>query len=188
MPGVWVAGNVADIRAQVITSAAAGLNAGGGDQRRPHRRGHPDAVAAYRHRVRTMFEEPAWEERYRSRPSVWSGRPNPQLVAEVTGLAPARALDVGSGEGADAVWLAERGWQVTAVDISTTALEPGRRARRGRRRSATASTGPTPTYAASRPPRARTTWCPRSSCTCPAEPAGAVRAGWPRRWHPAASC
>jgi SAM-dependent methyltransferase len=34
-----------------------------------------------------------------------------------------RALDVGCGEGADAVWLAERGWQVTAVDISTTALE-----------------------------------------------------------------
>ena len=56
-------------------------------------------------------------------PTVWSGRPNPQLVAEVTGLPPGRALDVGSGEGADAVWLAERGWQVTAVDISTTALE-----------------------------------------------------------------
>ena len=55
--------------------------------------------------------------------AVWSGRPNPQLVAEVAGLAPGRALDVGSGEGADAVWLAERGWQVTAVDISTTALD-----------------------------------------------------------------
>ena len=70
-----------------------------------------------------MFEEPAWEERYRARPAVWSGRPNPQLVAEAAELAPGRALDVGSGEGADAIWLAERGWQVTAVDISTTALE-----------------------------------------------------------------
>ena len=46
-----------------------------------------------------------------------------QLVAEATGLTPGRALDVGCGEGADAIWLAERGWQVTAVDISTTALE-----------------------------------------------------------------
>ncbi|WP_455565538.1 SAM-dependent methyltransferase [Micromonospora parva] len=79
-------------------------------------------MAAYRQLVATTFEEPAWEERYQSRPSVWSGRPNPQLVAEVTDLTPGRALDVGSGEGADAVWLAARGWQVTAVDISSTAL------------------------------------------------------------------
>lgn len=70
-----------------------------------------------------MFTEQAWEERYRSRPAVWSGRPNPQLVAEAEGLKPGRALDVGCGEGADAVWLAGRGWDVTAVDISTVALE-----------------------------------------------------------------
>jgi SAM-dependent methyltransferase len=70
-----------------------------------------------------MFDEAAWEERYRAKPAVWSGRPNPQLVAEAAGLTPGRALDVGCGEGADAIWLAERGWQVTAVDIATTALE-----------------------------------------------------------------
>ena len=64
-----------------------------------------------------------WDERYRSSTSVWSGEPNPQLVAEVAGLAPGRALDVGSGEGADAIWLAERGWRVTALDISKVALE-----------------------------------------------------------------
>jgi SAM-dependent methyltransferase len=64
-----------------------------------------------------------WNERYRSSSSVWSGEPNPQLVAEVSPLPPGRALDVGSGEGADAIWLAERGWRVTAVDISTVALE-----------------------------------------------------------------
>src|SRR5205814_628062 len=81
------------------------------------------AVDAYRHRLSTMFEEAAWEERYRTQPKIWSGRPNPQLVAEATGLTPGRALDVGCGEGADAVWLAQRGWTVTAVDISTTALE-----------------------------------------------------------------
>ena len=69
-----------------------------------------------------MFDQAAWEERYRANPQVWSGRPNPQLVAEAAQLTPGRALDVGSGEGADAIWLAERGWTVTAVDISTTAL------------------------------------------------------------------
>ncbi|MEU2940725.1 class I SAM-dependent methyltransferase [Nocardiopsis alba] len=64
-----------------------------------------------------------WNERYRSQDRIWSGRPNRHLVAEVEGLAPGRALDVGSGEGADALWLAERGWEVTAIDISTVALE-----------------------------------------------------------------
>jgi len=64
-----------------------------------------------------------WNERYRSAPALWSGEPNPQLVDEVSGLRPGRALDVGCGEGADAVWLARRGWQVTGVDISTVAVE-----------------------------------------------------------------
>ena len=81
-----------------------------------------DAVAAYRELQRTHFEQDAWEERYRARPALWSGRPNPQLVAEAAALAPGRALDVGSGEGADAIWLAERGWRVTGTDISTVAL------------------------------------------------------------------
>jgi len=123
VPGVWVAGNVADVRAQVIAAAAAGLNAAAAINADLIAQETRDAVDAYRHSVRTMFEETAWEERYRARPAVWSGDPNPQLTAEVAGLAPGRALDVGSGEGADAVWLAERGWQVTAADISATALE-----------------------------------------------------------------
>ncbi|MFF5180118.1 FAD-dependent oxidoreductase [Micromonospora sp. NPDC000316] len=122
VPGVWVAGNVADIRGQVITSAANGLMTGAAINADLIAEETRDAVTAYRHTVATAFEEPAWEERYLSRPAVWSGRPNPQLVTEAADLTPGRALDVGSGEGADAVWLAERGWQVTAVDISTTAL------------------------------------------------------------------
>jgi SAM-dependent methyltransferase len=69
------------------------------------------------------FDEASWEERYGSSDRIWSGRPNPQLVTEVSGLAPGTALDVGSGEGADAIWLASRGWRVTAVDFSTTALK-----------------------------------------------------------------
>ena len=67
-----------------------------------------------------------WDERYRSRDVLWSGEPNEQLIAEVSGIAPGTALDVGCGEGADAIWLAERGWHVTATDISAVALERGR--------------------------------------------------------------
>ena len=64
-----------------------------------------------------------WEEMYRSRDQVFSGAPNGVLVTEVGDLPPGQALDVGCGEGADALWLARHGWQVTAVDISGTALE-----------------------------------------------------------------
>ncbi|MEU3254283.1 class I SAM-dependent methyltransferase [Streptomyces sp. NPDC006997] len=69
--------------------------------------------------------EPAafWEARYRDAGRVWSGRPNELLVREAAGLHPGTALDLGCGEGGDAVWLASRGWRVTGVDISATALE-----------------------------------------------------------------
>lgn len=70
-----------------------------------------------------MFERPSWEERYGSDARVWSGNPNPQLVAEASGLTPGTALDIGCGEGADALWLAERGWQVTGLDFSQTGLD-----------------------------------------------------------------
>ena len=48
------------------------------------------------------------------------------LVAEAESLSPGRALDVGSGEGADAIWLAVRGWRVTGVDIARAALDKAR--------------------------------------------------------------
>lgn len=68
-----------------------------------------------------------WDARYRERDgALWSGRPNGRLVAEVSGLEGGRALDVGCGEGADAIWLAGRGWAVTAVDISEVALSRAR--------------------------------------------------------------
>ena len=63
-----------------------------------------------------------WDERY-SGERIWSGRPNAALVAEVDALTPARVLDLGCGEGADSVWLAQQGWQVTALDISSKAVE-----------------------------------------------------------------
>jgi SAM-dependent methyltransferase len=66
-----------------------------------------------------------WEDLYKSRASVWTGRPNDALVAHTAELAPGSALDLGCGEGGDAIWMAEQGWQVTAVDIAPTALERG---------------------------------------------------------------
>ncbi len=63
------------------------------------------------------------EQRYGSGKRVWSGKPNPQLVATVVDLPAGTALDVGSGEGADAIWLASRGWEVTGVDVSQAALD-----------------------------------------------------------------
>jgi SAM-dependent methyltransferase len=73
--------------------------------------------------VTEHFDEEFWNERYRSHTALWSGDPNRHLVEEAGELAPGAALDVGAGEGADAIWLARRGWQVTGVDISSVALE-----------------------------------------------------------------
>ncbi|WP_104092442.1 bifunctional 2-polyprenyl-6-hydroxyphenol methylase/3-demethylubiquinol 3-O-methyltransferase UbiG [Arthrobacter sp. GMC3] len=73
--------------------------------------------------MRTVFDENYWNERYGQHGNIWSGNPNPQLLTETTNLPPGTALDVGCGEGADTVWLAGLGWQVTGVDISTVALD-----------------------------------------------------------------
>jgi SAM-dependent methyltransferase len=64
-----------------------------------------------------------WDRRYARTEQVWSGRANGALVVEVGAMPAGRALDVGCGEGADAVWLATRGWQVTACDVSQIALD-----------------------------------------------------------------
>jgi len=83
------------------------------DHREQERRGHAHPV----------YDRDYWEDRYGQPGRAWSGRPNAALVAEATALTPGRALDVGSGEGGDALWLAARGWQVTGVDISQNALD-----------------------------------------------------------------
>jgi SAM-dependent methyltransferase len=72
--------------------------------------------------VRPGFAREDWNTRYAGRELLWSAEPNRLFAAEVGGLAPGRALDVACGEGRNAVWLAERGWRVTAVDFSDVAL------------------------------------------------------------------
>ncbi len=114
VPGLYAAGNVTDPSQQVLQAAAAGSRTGAmisfslADE---------DIQAA----ARPAATEADWDHRY-SGEQVWSGRPNGTLVHELDGVTPGRALDVGAGEGGDALWLAEQGWSVTANDISSVAL------------------------------------------------------------------
>jgi SAM-dependent methyltransferase len=64
-----------------------------------------------------------WDERYGSSAALWSGHVNAVVRDEAAALPPGRALDVGCGEGGDALWLAERGWDVLGVDVSRVALD-----------------------------------------------------------------
>jgi SAM-dependent methyltransferase len=75
-----------------------------------------------------VMDADAWDARYTASPNlVWTGEPNRFVVEELAGLPPGRALDLAAGEGRNAVWLAERGWRVTAVDFSQVAVARGRR-------------------------------------------------------------
>ncbi|HVL28146.1 MAG TPA: class I SAM-dependent methyltransferase [Acidimicrobiales bacterium] len=68
------------------------------------------------------MDRQGWEERYSAREQMFVRDPNRLVVAEVEGLAPGRALDVATGEGRHAVWLASRGWTVAAVDFSVVGV------------------------------------------------------------------
>jgi SAM-dependent methyltransferase len=71
------------------------------------------------------MEASQWNERYATTELVWSAEPNRFVVEECAPLRPGRALDVAAGEGRNAIWLARRGWFVTAVDFSSVALAKG---------------------------------------------------------------
>ena len=88
-----------------------------------HRREHGDE------RFGPAGQAAEWDARYTERDgAMWSGRPNGRLVAEVADLAAGTALDVGCGEGADAIWLASQGWTVSAIDVSDVAIGRARAA------------------------------------------------------------
>jgi thioredoxin reductase/SAM-dependent methyltransferase len=115
VPGVFAAGNVTDPSQQVLAAAAHGAWVG--------------AMASFalaaedlRTAARPSGNERDWDGRYRAG-QLWSGNPNGTLVHEMTGAPSGRALDVGAGEGGDAIWLAEQGWAVTASDISGVGLQ-----------------------------------------------------------------
>ena len=68
------------------------------------------------------MDSEAWNRRYEGSELIWTAEANRFLVEEARDLTPGRALDLGCGEGRNAVWLAERGWDVTAVDFSEVGL------------------------------------------------------------------
>ncbi len=115
VPGLYAAGNVTDPSQQVLQAAADGSRVGAMIS---FSLAHDDIQAG----TRPSANETDWDHRYGG-DQMWSGNPNGTLVNEVSGLTPGRALDVGAGEGGDALWLAEQGWSVTASDISQRALD-----------------------------------------------------------------
>jgi len=115
VPGLYAAGNATDPSQQVLQAAADGSRVGAMISFSLAR---DDILAA----ARPSANESDWDHRYEG-DQVWSGNPNGTLVNEISRLAPGRALDVGAGEGGDALWLAEQGWSVTANDISQRALD-----------------------------------------------------------------
>ena len=90
---------------------------------RLHRRA---AVGSLRGCDAAVMDADAWDQRYAAAERVWSVEPNVWLAQVARDLSPGRALDLACGEGRNAVWLAERGWRVTAVDFSAVALARGR--------------------------------------------------------------
>ena len=116
-PRVFAAGNVVSPFGNIPVSMSAGSMAGAGANAALVAEDFADAIAE-----RTARRNADWEQRYAERDHFWSGGVNATVAALVSDLEPGTALDVGSGEGGDVVWLAEQGWRATGVDVSATAI------------------------------------------------------------------
>jgi thioredoxin reductase/2-polyprenyl-3-methyl-5-hydroxy-6-metoxy-1,4-benzoquinol methylase len=133
VPGVWAAGNSCDIGAQVGAAAAAGALAAQHINTDLVMKDLDRALAAAAgtptdegdHHVEHTFDHEYWDQIWQGDRAVAmaSSQPNPHLVREVGALAPGTALEAGCGAGAEAIWLASRGWQVTGADIVAEALD-----------------------------------------------------------------
>ena len=147
-PRIWAAGNVVNSFASVPMVMGAGTFAGAAvnaalveedfalaaeaqasDRRHdPHVRGAREHEHEHEH-VDTD-EDPVvfWERRYSGAEPVWSGRVNRTLADTAAHWDPGTSLDLGCGEGGDVLWLAERGWRATGIDLSETAIARAREA------------------------------------------------------------
>lgn len=119
-PRVWAAGNIVQPFGNVPLSMGSGSMAGAGANAALVAEDAAQAASA-----RRAERNAGWEQRYAESDRFWSGRVNATTAAVVADLAPGAVLEIGCGEGADAVWLAEHGWTVTAVDVSETAVARG---------------------------------------------------------------
>jgi len=116
-PRVFAAGNAIAPFGNVPLSMGSGSMAGAGVNAMLVTEDFDRAAAE-----RTALRNAGWEERYAAEDRFWSGRVNATTAAVVAELEPGTALDIGSGEGGDVVWLAEHGWRATGVDVSATAV------------------------------------------------------------------
>jgi len=124
------------------------------------------------------------DERYRATELVWGAGPNRFLVEEVTGLKPGTALDVACGEGRNAIWLAQNGWQVVGVDFSAVGLDKAR--------PLAAESGVTVAWAQGD----LTTWQPPNTYDLvvvmylhlPGDIRHSVLRGWQNQWHRVGPC
>ncbi|HMQ38726.1 MAG TPA: FAD-dependent oxidoreductase [Micropruina sp.] len=118
--GIWAAGNVVNPMANVPMSIGAGTMAGAALNGWLVTQDFDAAVASQG--WPQVAPADFWEDRYAGSDRVWSGRPNHSVTRVARDLRAGTALELGCGEGADALWLAQQGWEVTAIDISPTAI------------------------------------------------------------------
>ncbi len=132
------------------------------------------------------MDREGWNARYAGQPLLWNVDPGPFLGQELNGVAPGTVLDLGAGEGRNTLWLAERGWRVTAVDFAEVALERGRARAAELGLAPDTVTGCAPIWSTTSRRRQSSTSSSPCSSTCRRRTKAACCGGRPRRWPRAA--